>query len=276
VEISAVDAPEFSVIIPTHNRPDLLAQAIASVQAQTVGDAEIIVVDDASEPPARVNGGVVLVRHDEPRGPAASRNAGVRAATGRVVTFLDDDDLWVPVRLELARRALSRAPIAVCWSRYVDEASSVPGRGRVLEGDVSASIREGMTPNLGQTAVRRDAWIELDETLPASEDVDWWIRMAKQHPVATESEVGLLSRRHAGPRSDTVSARSRIEASLRLFETHVDYFAANRRAAGFHWFRIGLTAATIADRGLARRALWRSLRLRPSGRTVYHLFRALV
>src|SRR5207244_1151349 len=103
----------------------------------------------------------LVMRHDEPRGPAASRNAGVRAARGRVLTFLDDDDLWLPTRLELARSALRRAPIAVCTSRYVDDRPTLPGRGRRLEGDVSGSIREGMTPNFGQTAVQRDAWIEL-------------------------------------------------------------------------------------------------------------------
>jgi hypothetical protein len=134
-----------------------------------------------------------------------------------------------------------------------------------------------MTPNLGQTAVWRDAWVELDETLRALEDVDWWIRVTKQHLVATESEVGLLYRRHGGPRPDSLGgARARVDASLRLFDKHADYFAANRRAAAFHWFRIGIIALRVMDRRLARRALWRSLRLRPRGRTAYRLVRALV
>ena len=264
------------MIIPTRNRPELLAEAIASVRAQTVDHVEIVVVDDGSDPPAAVDGRVVVLRHDTSRGPAASRNAGVRAARGRAVAFLDDDDLWLPSRLELARRALLRAPIAVCWSRYVDEAPSVPGRGRMLEGDVSRCIREDMTPNPGQTAVRRDAWLEFDETLPASADVDWWIRVTRQHQVATEPEVGLLYRRHAGWRATGLGKRSRVDASLRLLETHADYFAANRRAAAFHWFRIGLLALPAADRPLARRALWRSLRTRPRARTAYHLVRSLL
>lgn len=262
------------MIIPTHDRPDLLRAAIRSVRDQRVDEIEIIVVDDASDPPVVVNDDIVLVRHDRPLGPAAARNAGVAAARGRAVAFLDDDDLWLPDRLMLARRGLQRAPIAVCFSRFVHEADRSVRRGRLLEGDVSASIREGMTPNLGQTAVERSAWIPLDESLSASAEVDWWIRVTQQHEVATEPEVGFLYRVHPAPRS-TIGPSARITAALRILEDHAEYFDANRRAEAFHWFRIGQTAHQSGNRRLARRALARSLRRHWRPRTAYHLLRSI-
>jgi glycosyltransferase involved in cell wall biosynthesis len=266
--------PEFSVIIPTHNRTELLLEAVASVRAQTIDDVEIVVVDDGSDPPVVLEDDIVVVRLDPPRGPAAARNAGVVASSGRSLAFLDDDDLWLPDRLLFARLGLQRAAVAVCFSRFVGE-SERASRGRMLDGDVSRTIREGMTPNLGQTAVLRSAWLPLAETHLASADVDWWIRMAQQHRVATEPEVGFLYRLHPGPRTATAPA-ARIKCGLQILEDHADYFAANPRAAGFHWFRMGLTARRCGDRRLARQALWRSLRLRPNGRTAYHLVRTLL
>jgi glycosyltransferase involved in cell wall biosynthesis len=262
------------VIIPTHDRPDLLREAITSVRNQTVDEVEIIVVDDASDPPVVVDDDIVLVRHDRPLGPAAARNAGVAAARGHAVAFLDDDDLWLPDRLMLARRGLRRASVAVCFSRFVHEAERTAGRGRMLEGDVSGSIREGMTPNLGQTAVQRSAWIPLDESLSASAEVDWWIRTAQQHRVATEPEVGFLYRVHDAPRS-SIGPAERNTSNLRILEDHAPYFSANRRAEAFHWFRIGLTAHHIGDRRLARRALARSLRRHRRPRTAYYLLRSI-
>jgi glycosyltransferase involved in cell wall biosynthesis len=262
------------VIIPTHDRPDLLLEAITSVRQQSVDQVEIIVVDDGSDPPIVVEDDIVLVRHDRPLGPAAARNAGVAAAHGRAVAFLDDDDLWLPNRLMLARVGLQRAPIAVCFSRFVHEAERTAGRGRMLEGDVSVSIREGMTPNLGQTAVRRSAWIPLDESLSASAEVDWWIRTAQEHRVATEPEVGFLYRVHHAPRTMTAPA-ARITCALRILDDHALYFSANRRAEAFHLFRLGLTARHGGDRRLARRALARSLRRHRRPRTAYHLLRSI-
>ena len=262
------------MIIPTHDRPELLREAIESVRRQSVTNVEIIVVDDASDPPVVVDADIVLVRHDHPLGPPAARNAGVAIARGRAIAFLDDDDLWLPDRLLLARRGLERAPVAVCYSRYVHDDEGVAGRGRMLEGDVSRSIREGMTPNLGQTAVLRSAWLQLDESNGASDDVDWWIRAAQRHRVATEPEVGFLYRLHDGTRS-TTSASARVKCALQILDHHAAYFASNPRAEAFHWFRLGLTARAAGDRRLAREALAHSFRRRPRARTAYHWLRSI-
>ncbi len=124
------DAPLFSVVIPTYGRPRFLAQAVASVLAQTVDNVECVVVDDGSRVPLIPpdNPRVRLIRRDVNGGPAAARNTGVAHARGRYLAFLDDDDCFTPERLAVALEGLQRASIALCWSRNFDEP---PGPGEV-------------------------------------------------------------------------------------------------------------------------------------------------
>ena len=101
------DLPIVSVVIPTHNRAKLVSEAIDSVyQQEGLGkdfNIEIIVVDDAStDSTSEVIKGFPAVRYirfSTNLGPAAARNAGIRASTGKYVAFLDDDDIWLPHRL---------------------------------------------------------------------------------------------------------------------------------------------------------------------------------
>ena len=93
-----------SVIIPTHNRPDYLEQAVTSVLNQTHKTIEIIIVDDGSDKRhteaiqriAGMNPTIGLHRHETPKGPGYTRNLGLDKATGEFVLFLDDDDLLRP------------------------------------------------------------------------------------------------------------------------------------------------------------------------------------
>ena len=98
-----------SVVIPTHDRPDDCMVAIESALAQTVAPLEVIIVDDGSSSATgqviqdicAVNEALTYLRLESaPRGPAAARNAGVRASSGDLVAFLDDDDEWLPEKLE--------------------------------------------------------------------------------------------------------------------------------------------------------------------------------
>lgn len=102
----APPAPAVSVIIPTYERADLIAQTVGCVLAQTFSDLECIVVDDGSTDDTRsVVEGIADPRvryvHQENSGmPAPPRNHGIRVARGRWLAFLDSDDLWYPMKLE--------------------------------------------------------------------------------------------------------------------------------------------------------------------------------
>jgi glycosyltransferase involved in cell wall biosynthesis len=101
-----------SVIIPHHNRSDRIERAIDSVRGQTVCPLELIIVDDASRPEhyqklSRFSSAAQIVALKAPVGPAGARNAGIEAARGEALAFLDDDDEWTPDKLERQLEVLS-------------------------------------------------------------------------------------------------------------------------------------------------------------------------
>ena len=121
------DSNRVSIIVPTRNRRDWLSDALRSVREQTWKSIEIVVVDEASTdstlamlgaefPEARV------VRNQKPRGPSGARNAGVDAASGDWILFLDDDDLLHPRHIEdlvlAARAAPPGGVVSGQWRRF--------------------------------------------------------------------------------------------------------------------------------------------------------------
>ena len=106
-----------SVVIPTYNRARVVGEAIDSALAQTHERLEVIVVDDGSTDDTAERVG----RRRDPRlryvrrehaGVSSARNAGIAAATGDLVSFLDSDDLWKPEKIETEVAALARHPEA--------------------------------------------------------------------------------------------------------------------------------------------------------------------
>lgn len=110
--------PILSVVIPTRNRAYLVAEAIESALNQRPGEIEVIVVDDGStDDTARVvtekfGSRVRLLRMPERRGVGAARNAGLHEVRGELVAFLDDDDIWLPGKLDAELNALAGFPDA--------------------------------------------------------------------------------------------------------------------------------------------------------------------
>src|SRR5688572_3616095 len=98
--------PDVSVVIPTRNRWELLSTgALPSALAQEGVEVEVHVIDEGSSDATsqeleRLNEPRVhVIRHDRPHGVAQARNAGIAAARGQWVAFLDDDDIWAPQKL---------------------------------------------------------------------------------------------------------------------------------------------------------------------------------
>lgn len=267
--------PIFSVIVPTFNRPALLREAVDSVLAQTEPDLECIVVDDGGSDSLELPDDTRIrhVRHDENLGKGAALNTGLGTARGTFVAFLDDDDLYVPDRLAIARAAHNGADVVVCGSAWLGAKRSKPPRD--LRGNVFDSILEGITPHVDAVSVRRDVVPAFDAAYLASQDVEWWLRLAKDTTVVTVTSVGCLIRRHSGVRRGN-DRYARIQFGRRLLEEQAAYFAEHPRAEAFRWFRLGLLAASVGDRRQARRAFARSLRVRWRTRVAAHLVRAYV
>jgi glycosyltransferase involved in cell wall biosynthesis len=184
--------PTVTVVVPTFNRPRMLAQALASIRSQTYGDWECIVVDDGSDPPARP----VVDGLGDPRiqyvwranaGRSAARNAGIALARREYVAFLDDDDLWLPNKLALQVPVLSGQPevglVTAGW-RYVDAAGE-PLREMtpwVWRPQLGVDSWLFSCPALPSGVLVRREWLDraggFDESLDANEDRDLWLRLA--------------------------------------------------------------------------------------------------
>ncbi|MFE4104662.1 glycosyltransferase family 2 protein [Almyronema epifaneia] len=114
-----MNQPLLSIIIPTHNRPHLLEKAVKSALQQTLKNIEVIVVDDASDPPAQLadHPQLSVIRLSTSHGGAGARNVGTQAAQGRWITYLDDDDQLLPHMAETSLKALAATdlppPVAV-------------------------------------------------------------------------------------------------------------------------------------------------------------------
>lgn len=265
------DLPFFSIVVPTYDRPEMLAQALDSVQRQTFEDFECIVVEDA--PPTSnihlpADGRFHLARHEQNRGASGARNTGLRRARGKYVTFLDDDDVYAPRRLEMVRPLVRHDRVVICGRAGLD---MTPAHYRDLQGDVRDLIWDGFTPHLGQTVIPRDVCPEFDERYPAMEDVEWWLRLSHALPVVSTPELGYLMRTHLGVRHGNGKA-ARAECSRQLLEQYEAYFARHSRARGFRLERHARLELLLGRRRVARGLAWRSVAAMPRPRSLVLAF----
>jgi glycosyltransferase involved in cell wall biosynthesis len=185
--------PEVSVIIPTRDRPQLLARALGSVVRQTFGDLQVIVVDNNRDSgPVTANIAVAELLRDPrvrvvdgmgSRSAAMSRNRGLEVARGTWIAFLDDDDEYRPEKIA-AQHALALrtgAPFVVCGYEFV-----WPNRTRRRQCDAAQFSGDEILAraNLGSPLLfhRRDDTIRFDETLTAGEDVPYALRHILKQP----------------------------------------------------------------------------------------------
>ena len=97
-----------SIIMPVYNGEDFLEEAVRSVQAQTVPDWELLIINDCSTDNSREiarqlakqDERIILLNNEQNLGAAGSRNRGIDASRGELIAFLDCDDLWLTDKLE--------------------------------------------------------------------------------------------------------------------------------------------------------------------------------
>lgn len=185
--------PLVSAVIPTRKRPAGLQRALASVFAQEkIGDdfdLEVIVVyDNPADVPSEIRAQFPRVRYmkQEGRGPSAARNVGIKAAGGRYVAFLDDDDVWLPHRLKVQVPVLESHPdVAVLYGQasvsgdaQLDAWPDTAPSGRVFEAFLTLMDDFIATDTL---LIRREAFATagyFDESLPTDEHYDLCLRLA--------------------------------------------------------------------------------------------------
>ena len=197
--MGAPERPLVSAVLITRDRPDRLRAAVDSLREQTYPNLELVVVDgsrDSVESLVRRHAGDVPVTYlrDDGEGPGAARNAGIDAATGEYVAFLDDDDRWLPEKTERQVEAFAPGVGTVYTGQFVvRDGRRVGGRTPSLSGWVTERLLRGEALCPTSTVMVRRALVDraggFDETLPVWEDREWYVRLSKYgtfRPVAAE------------------------------------------------------------------------------------------
>lgn len=289
-------APLVSVIIPSYNCEDYIAETLASVLDQTLSDLEIIVVDDGSrdrtrEIVAAQGGPVRLIAQDNAR-VCAARNRGIAEARGRFICLMDHDDWWFPDKLESQVACLEAHPEAgaayasfILWHR--DGTGAFPGPASVDRSPWG----EGEDPDFSGWIYHqflRDCWMltstamfraevfqrcgNFDVKLPYSEDWDLWLRMAREYPFVKLRRPNTLYRQHASQGNRVVRP---VDYRTRLLEEAVARWglcspdgrcldpSEFARQLAFYHLEFAMGHAQHGDRSIAYRSLLKAWRAWP-------------
>jgi glycosyltransferase involved in cell wall biosynthesis len=277
---SARPWPSVAVVIPTRNRPDLLARSVQSIVDQSYpGAVECIVVFDASEPApvdATVPGGrtLRLITNTRRPGLAGARNSGIVAGTSDLVAFCDDDDAWLPGKLSLQveRLEATAAEFVSCGTRF-HYADRVTERAAPASVDLQQLARRRY-PELGAPTflIRRDALDQIgliDEDIPGSygEDYDLLLRAARRGPIVAVEQPLIDVYWHQ--QSFFADRWQTIADGLRyLLDKHPE-LRADRRGLARIQGQIAFAEAALARRSLACRSSSQALRNYPLERRAY-------
>lgn len=256
VRMTETPRPLATIVITTRDRPGLLGRAVDSALAQTVRELEVIVVDDGSAEPVRMERSdprLRVLRNDRPLGVSAARNRGLWAAAGHWVTFTDDDDELLPemlqISLEAAERSTLPSPVAVLSGLEV-----LDHRGRVIEIRQPTTVSRGTPPFRGapDNAFSQDlntlfAPVELlrsiggwDDRIKSWEMDDLVIRLAEVSSLEGAPPVTYRRFRHQGPRISD-NAEVALTGCELVLRKHSQFFGAHRQLHARHLATLSVT-----------------------------------
>ncbi len=221
------DMPLVSVIVPVYNGAAYLAEALASVQAQSYRPIEVIVVDDgstdASGDVARRATPQARVLHQANQGAGAARNRGVAEATGELLAFLDQDDVWVGEKLRWQVAALDADPTLDLAFGHVQQ---------FLSPDLDVSLRARLScpdhpqPGLLPSAllIRRAAFERIGPFERGWRVAEWaaWYTRSVDHGLRSVMLPQVVARRRLHAANTGLTARDAAPEYARLLKARLD------------------------------------------------------
>ena len=269
--------PRVSVIIPTHNRSRLLGAAVASVLRQSFQDFEIIIVDDASTDGteafvrALADERIRYLKHSTHRNVSAARNTGVLGSRGELLAFLDDDDEWLPSKLERQLNVLDECALVVggvyTGFAMVDRTTGnvmgtiVPSKG----GHILHELCRHNCIGTASTMVLRRKCLEevglFDETVDYGEEYDMWIRLARRFEFTYLEEP--LVRYSVHPAQLSTNYTAMIRGSERKLVKYGAFFATYPEDLARRYLSLGTYRCFMGEVSRGRSDFWRAIRVSP-------------
>jgi glycosyltransferase involved in cell wall biosynthesis len=262
--------PLVSVIIPTYNRGWIIQEAVESVLAQDYKYFELIVVDDGSTDHTvdllRSYGKAIRLIQQENQGVSAARNTGIAEASGAFIAFLDSDDLWLPDKLSCQIDFFNSHPEAMlCQTEEIWMRNRVrvnPKKrhkkpsGRIFEASLSLCL---VSPSA--VMIKRSLFEDVglfDETLPACEDYDFWLRVSCRHPIYLIDTPLIIKR---GGHDDQLSSspgldKYRIQAIRKAIDGRLLSASQFQAAVNTLKQKCGIYAAGCRKRGRLDEAIY--------------------
>lgn len=241
-----------SVVITTYGRNiNLLFQAIESVRKQTYEYIELIVVDDnglgtsiqqQNELKFVDESGIQYIVNKENRGVQYSRNIGILESKGEFIAFLDDDDIWMPEKIEKQVSLLKKNDLGMVFCngyRFYDNdlnKRKLYQYNFISEHLITFDI-ELESDRIGSTShplIRKECLAQtglFDLDMPARQDYEMWLRICKYFKVQGINEPLFYYRYHDGERI-TASTRKDLFASQLLWKKYKSAYKKNKKARG--------------------------------------------
>ncbi len=252
-------APILSVIMPTYNHGAYIAESLESIFSQAVSDLEVIIVDDGSTDITfevidgflrRYGAEKVILLKQNRGGPAAARNLGISKARGRLVAFLDSDDVWLPGTLRKRLDYLVAHPEVVLVSSDV---TNFGEKGIIDESyfrsrhcyeafkassydlsDLFTFILDICMVFTSTVVVRKECLVEMggfDRSFPVGEDKELYFRIGRRYKMTALPEIMLLRRIHSSNISsgDTIRRKTYLAILDKIKNQDPSYYAANKQ-----------------------------------------------
>ena len=268
--MSVLSKPEplVSVVVPAYNRGDCIERALSSIQGQTHGNWEALVVDDGStdatrdvvERLARSDPRIRLIRHEKNRGAQAARNSGIDAARGEWISFLDSDDTWLPHSLVARLRVALEEQVSVVHSGAAVLQEDGVTKGYFvppMAGHVYPDLLLGEGPLFQALLIAREALQRiggLDVRITAFQEWDTALSLAKHYRFGFVPEATFI---YDCRREDTMSKRftnAGIGYEQVFHKRYLDIWRfGGPGALATHYRRAGKWYEAAGERGRARR-----------------------
>jgi glycosyltransferase involved in cell wall biosynthesis len=275
--------PAVSVVVPTRDRPQLLARALRSILDQRYdGDIEVLVIFDQSEArtieiDAQKGRRIRPLPNARAAGLAGARNTGILAAEAELVAFCDDDDEWFPDKLDVQVKRFLERPEATAATT-----------GVVVEFEGRSFKRIAQTESVTFDMLLRSRLMELhpstflawrrdlidndglvDEAIPGGygEDYEWLLRRARRGPVLAVREP--LARVHWGDSSWFTGRWDIVTEALSYLLERYPEFSSERQGVARLRGQLAFAHAAARRPAEARRSAWDALRANPFERRAF-------
>jgi glycosyltransferase involved in cell wall biosynthesis len=281
-----MNSPKVSVIIPIYNGERYIVSAIESVLAQTYKNFEIVIVNDGSTDNSREKllayrqlPFVQYIEQDN-RGVAAARNTAIRQATGELIAFLDQDDLWLPSKLEAQVGFMRDHPAVPMVHANV---ACIDAQGQQVDFDWDNNLSGDCLGQLFQrnrvavvtVVVKKECLGEvglLDESLSGVDDYELWLRIARRFPIGRLDEIVACYRFHDlnTSRAGGMMAHRELAAIEQFVKAFPDVTqtigrrAVSSRKAELHFKLGGWYMWNARDFAAAKREFLAAIKLRPN------------